>query len=433
LTVVPGTIEYVGYDDGGTPDDESDDNHLYYLRWYALYSGRNSSWGKIWLYDPDLVKVQGWGVPMLACVVHGWNDGLVANPDGEVHGVVIPVPVSVMEKAGTYRFVLHFYDDYADSYKNHQVKVALEVNRENPWYPITYHTGTYADSKWYVAWCRAPRMVHKKTFYDSAGTNVIGKVKDQTPKGSGRVAAGVNGGFFATLSELIGEVGTDSGWQGKTIPWCRWAFGMDEKGWGHIIDRMKEVSPSSYGAPETVKKFKYGLSGIGALIYNGEALLVKDDNRDGKVDDDAWFMDDDNDEQVDEDQRDKKDNDKDGKVDEDPEWPDVLSKRPRTALAWGADEKGTRYFFLIVAENWTWNETVQFCQNELPKLVKSEYPKIQIYIRSAVMLDGGSSVKFLWRHAPKKGEPQDKPNTDGYQSDPYRNVPTYVLVWADWP
>ena len=65
---------------------------------------------------------------MLVCVVHGWNDGLGASPNGEVHGVIISVPVSLMEKAGTYRFVLHFYDDYADSYRNHQVKVALEVN-----------------------------------------------------------------------------------------------------------------------------------------------------------------------------------------------------------------------------------------------------------------------------------------------------------------
>ena len=32
-----------------------------------------------------------------------------------------------MEKAGTYRFVLHFYVDYTDSYRNHQVKAALEV------------------------------------------------------------------------------------------------------------------------------------------------------------------------------------------------------------------------------------------------------------------------------------------------------------------
>jgi hypothetical protein len=34
-----------------------------------------------------------------------------------------------MEKAGAYRFVLHFYDDYGDSYKDHQVKPALERNQ----------------------------------------------------------------------------------------------------------------------------------------------------------------------------------------------------------------------------------------------------------------------------------------------------------------
>ena len=128
LTVIPGPVEYLGYDDGGTPDDESDDNHLYYLRWYALYSGRDSSYGEIWLYDPDLERVKIWLVPVLQRVVHEECDGLTANPNGEVHGVIIPVPVSLMEKAGTYRFVLHFYDDYADTYRNYQVKAALEVN-----------------------------------------------------------------------------------------------------------------------------------------------------------------------------------------------------------------------------------------------------------------------------------------------------------------
>jgi hypothetical protein len=33
-----------------------------------------------------------------------------------------------MEKAKPYRFVLHFYDDYADSYKDHKPKASLEVN-----------------------------------------------------------------------------------------------------------------------------------------------------------------------------------------------------------------------------------------------------------------------------------------------------------------
>jgi hypothetical protein len=132
LTVVPGPVEYLGYDYGGTPEDESDDNHLYCLRWYALYSGRDSSYGEIWLYDPDLVRVRSWAVPMLQCVVREDCDGLIANPNGEIHGVIIPVPTSVMENPGTYRFVLHFYDDYAGSYRNHQFKAALEVNQRTP-------------------------------------------------------------------------------------------------------------------------------------------------------------------------------------------------------------------------------------------------------------------------------------------------------------
>jgi hypothetical protein len=136
LTVVPGPVEYLGYDDGGTPEDESDDNLLYYLRWYALYSGRDASYGEIWLYDPDLERVQIWIVPVLQCVVHENCDGLTANPNGEIHGVIISVPVSLMDKAGTYRFVLHFYDDYADSYRNHQIKAALELNATTK--PIAY-------------------------------------------------------------------------------------------------------------------------------------------------------------------------------------------------------------------------------------------------------------------------------------------------------
>ena len=51
---------------------------------------------------------------------------MTASPSGERHGVIIPV--KVMEKVGTYRFVLHFYDDYGDSYKDHEPKPALEVN-----------------------------------------------------------------------------------------------------------------------------------------------------------------------------------------------------------------------------------------------------------------------------------------------------------------
>jgi len=67
---------------------------------------------------------------------------LTASPSGERHGVIIPV--KVMEKVGTYRFVLHFYDDYADSYKDHQVKPALEINSEWHKWQIT-DVGFYYD------------------------------------------------------------------------------------------------------------------------------------------------------------------------------------------------------------------------------------------------------------------------------------------------
>ena len=72
-----------------------------------------------------------WEVSVLRCVEHGGCKGLTASPSGERHGVIVPVPVKVMEKVGTYRFVLHFYDDYGDSYKDHEVKPALEVNAEH--------------------------------------------------------------------------------------------------------------------------------------------------------------------------------------------------------------------------------------------------------------------------------------------------------------
>ncbi len=128
LRVEAGPIEYWGYDDGGTPEDESDDQHLYFLRWYTLYSDREASYGEIWLYDPDLERVKVWQVGGLWCEAHGASDGLSADPNGKVHGVILKVPVSLMQKPGIYYFVLHFYDSHPDLYKNHKVKAALEVN-----------------------------------------------------------------------------------------------------------------------------------------------------------------------------------------------------------------------------------------------------------------------------------------------------------------
>ena len=52
----------------------------------------------------------------------------MANLDGVRHGVLVLVPVSLMQKTGTYYFVLRVWDNHANLHKDHQVKPALEMN-----------------------------------------------------------------------------------------------------------------------------------------------------------------------------------------------------------------------------------------------------------------------------------------------------------------
>gem|GEM_PF-2219416 len=88
----------------------------------------NASRGEVILYDPDLEAVKTWDLQSLLCLEHNENDGLVASLEGVRHGVLVPVPVSLMQKAGTYYFVLRVWDNHAHLHKDHQVKPALEMN-----------------------------------------------------------------------------------------------------------------------------------------------------------------------------------------------------------------------------------------------------------------------------------------------------------------
>jgi len=47
--------EYWGYDDRETPEDETEDEHLYFIRWYVLKHSlnTNASSGRILLFNPD--------------------------------------------------------------------------------------------------------------------------------------------------------------------------------------------------------------------------------------------------------------------------------------------------------------------------------------------------------------------------------------------
>jgi len=313
---------------------------------------------------------------------------------------LLPIPVSLMQKAGTYYFVLHFKDNHADKYKDHQVKPALEMNQIAAWLPIIYIHGTYKNTSWYGAWCRNLNFVNKETLYFPAGTNIPDLVRNTTPQGIGIVRAGINGGLFDlnTLA-LVGHVGTGGNWTGNDIQRHLWGFGMNLQGANFLIERMLQVTgTNSYTIPPGVRNFPYGLTGIGCLIRNGlPEPLVNQDN-----------------------------------------WPAATVRNSRTLVAWDS-----RNFFLIVCERrdlnleepgfemgWTWQDTVNFListSNGLPVYMSNNW-HINVSIQGAMMLDGVGSTQFLYRCAPGIGNPWE---SVAYSAEtPPRTVPTIVHAYA---
>ncbi|MEM2368146.1 MAG: phosphodiester glycosidase family protein [Candidatus Bathyarchaeia archaeon] len=305
----------------------------------------------------------------------------------EGHGVIIPVPVSVMDKVGTYRFVLHFYDDYADSYKNHQVKAALEVNQRYLQLPIVYIHGEFAGSEWYGAWCRMPSQVHKLThrFNPAQSRGAVNFATNNT--GKGQIRAAVNGGFFTLDKEgnvrMLGEVGTGivGNWEEDApYPLRRWCFGMHEKGSNFGIALM-EPRPDGvhYRVAQSIENtYPFGLSGIGNLRQR------------------------------------------------DSTWPSLDGDVHRTAVAW--TRRG--YFFLIIARAWTWDDTYRFFfSNDRGSLI--DYMQRQfnenISIANAVMLDGGRSTQFNYRRVRSDGHVDEEWR---YDLSDGRRITTMVHVWA---
>jgi len=451
--------EYYGYDDKGTEEVE-DDDHLYFIRWYVLRDkeGRDANEGsEIWLFDPDLNFVKAWRVKELPCLEHGGEkDGLKASEGGMRHGILVAVPVSLMEKAGTYYFVLHFLDNHPDKYKDHKVKPALEINQRAILLPpIVYISGTYFPPtdglrgfRWHGAWCRIPNSVFKTTQYFSSHPQwqtVINWIIQRAFPGSGTVQVGVNGGFFSG-DFIVGHVGTGQGWEGYDMLVRRWNFGMRLMGSDRFIERMVLVSGtrSTYTIDRRVRNYPYGLSGIGVLIWDGTAMGL-DDDEDGKVDEDRLDSGGDS-EQI--------DNDRDGQVNEDHTWPNALDRDARTFIAW--DNRGHFYLFVFEGgENWgvSWGEVVTFLHQELPRWMREDLPRFvenepayegarvspqDIVIRDAIMLDGGGSTQFIWRWARKRIRRDgsyvtyNRPEPEGYTVEG-RKVPTLVDAYAEAP
>ncbi len=233
----------------------------------------------------------------------------------------------------------------------------------------------------------------------------------------------------------------------------RWNFGMEETGTNRHIGRMVLVSGTRaiYTLDSTVRTFPYGLSGIGVLIWNGQAMNAMrngvDDDGDGRADEDGPERTREG-RVIDSEQQ---DNDRDGRFNEDDDWPYWNRDRQRTAIAW--DDRG--HFYLIVFEGSdtsgvTWQETVNFFREELPRWMRDDLPNFvanepayegarissqRITIHDAIMLDGGSSTQFIWRWA------QRRRRSDGSWVEPIqqlyegegRSVPTLVEASAVAP
>jgi hypothetical protein len=125
--------EYWGYDDKQTPEDETDDEHLYFIRWYVLKDSLNTNAhsGQILLFNPDLTPLYSWDITALRCLEHGEaTDGLRADSTGIKHGVIVPVPVSVMQLGGEYRFLLQTKDEHLAFDKAHRHMRAIEINAQ---------------------------------------------------------------------------------------------------------------------------------------------------------------------------------------------------------------------------------------------------------------------------------------------------------------
>jgi len=143
--------EYAGYDEGD-PNDPNDDSYLYYIRFYDLKDTLDvdASEGELWLYDPDLEQIYTWDVASLECLIeghtaHDHHDGLHANSTGIMHELLVPVPVSLMQYAGDYRFVLHIKDDHLDKYRDHRKRWARDLNAREA---IFGYAIIYTDDSW---------------------------------------------------------------------------------------------------------------------------------------------------------------------------------------------------------------------------------------------------------------------------------------------
>ncbi|MCS7278373.1 MAG: phosphodiester glycosidase family protein [Aquificaceae bacterium] len=297
------------------------------------------------------------------------------------------MPVGAFRKVGVYRFVLHFYDDYADGYKNHCFKPALEVNAINIFWPVVWIRGCYAGTDWFGVWVnmRSFRNLINPKGIKTVLLNPVSKTgnpDDDLPSvqkyiwdqiiasaRSGNLKpftkrAAVNGTFFNHNNYPYapqGHVGTGNGWPGNDIQQHRWAFGITED-LNFVKERMIQTSQGLYTVPPKIKSNPFGLSGIGCLISDGSPIYDPNQTCQGYE-----YLD---------------------------------GKYARTLIAW---TENSDHFFMIWADGglfgrqrgWTWQEARDFLREGLPLYMQQRH-FMNIRIHNGILLDGGSHSDIIF-------------------------------------
>ncbi|MCL6629445.1 MAG: hypothetical protein K6U00_07585, partial [Armatimonadetes bacterium] len=132
------SVEFLRYNDNGTPEDESDDYEEYYVRYYRLTDfrfpniSRDASEGEIRVYDAALDLIGTWDIADLECTIHGGCDGLETSRGGVEHGLVLPIPTSLLASRSPCIFLCHIKDGHGCDYRDHANRWALNLNGLRP-------------------------------------------------------------------------------------------------------------------------------------------------------------------------------------------------------------------------------------------------------------------------------------------------------------
>jgi len=381
-----------------SPDDE-EPGHDGWVKWpkdgppelrayYCLYSQDELDAEAVELIavDPGLDERGAVPAPTVRGVGHGIDD---EDENGDFDG--IPVYVFTQDDLpGRWRVLFTAADaagHRSPQWRTHDAVRMLVANKDPNSFSMRYIQGTYLEQPWCGCWANMywSRVQRNTNLFpgppqeeEEMAMKVEAYAESVLPEGianKDKCRAVCNGGFFDLGTKgVISGVGTGTRWRDFGAPSQRSALGMRKETGAHYTKLMERAAGGdTWVVPDVIKGWAYGLGWVGELLAEMPA-----------------------------------------------DWPDGATGRPRTFLVFSNSQQ--RHFFEIVVggEGWTWSETESFITQELPQFVR-KYDSELSEVNSPMMLDGGGSSQFIWRHISKEGNAVVR----GWY-DTTRTVPTLV-------